>query len=118
MPLYVDHTSFKKDLGYVKLQQIKDKTGRFVQVLLCVTCGKSFQRLGKMTNHVKTHTGKQAHACPLCSKLFAESRSLRSHLLKRVCEKQTQKRHDGFSNPKANLLLLDQLKASKNRDYD
>ncbi|KAH7330624.1 hypothetical protein B0J17DRAFT_158360 [Rhizoctonia solani] len=37
----------------------------------CTTCGKKFQRPCQLVTHIRSHTGEQPHACPVCARRFS-----------------------------------------------
>ncbi|WAR18161.1 PRDM1-like protein [Mya arenaria] len=51
-----------------------------LKVFRCLFCGKTFPSLGKINNHVLTHTGQKPHQCEICHKRFTEKGTLRKHL--------------------------------------
>ena len=44
-----------KSKGFRKVQRLNTQTGRYNQVLQCLTCSKEFTKLCNVTDHVRTH---------------------------------------------------------------
>ena len=49
--------------------------------LECVVCGKVFNRLLKLKQHHRTHTGERPWGCTSCSKTFSRPAYLHNHRL-------------------------------------
>ncbi|KAG8683630.1 hypothetical protein FRC08_014165, partial [Ceratobasidium sp. 394] len=55
----------------------------------CKTCGKKFQRPCQLTTHIRSHTGEQPHACPVCSRRFSVLSNCQRHV--KLCQKRSTK---------------------------
>lgn len=62
---------------------------------LCNQCGKAFQKMSTLKNHLTVHTGERKYACLQCNKMFTQRHTLVEHMrlhnndkLKcKICEK-------------------------------
>ncbi|KFU99709.1 Zinc finger and SCAN domain-containing protein 32, partial [Pterocles gutturalis] len=50
-------------------------------------CKKSFSRSSRLTEHLRTYTGKRPFACGNCEKTFTHNSSLTMHLRTHTAEK-------------------------------
>ncbi|KAJ1310713.1 hypothetical protein OPQ81_009237 [Rhizoctonia solani] len=55
----------------------------------CSTCGKKFQRPCQLVTHIRSHTGEQPHACPVCSRRFSVLSNCQRHV--KLCQKRSPK---------------------------
>ncbi|KAG8742080.1 hypothetical protein FRC12_015446 [Ceratobasidium sp. 428] len=55
----------------------------------CKMCGKKFQRPCQLTTHIRSHTGEQPHACPVCSRRFSVLSNCQRHV--KLCQKRSAK---------------------------
>ncbi|KAL0984418.1 hypothetical protein UPYG_G00141170 [Umbra pygmaea] len=51
------------------------------KTFLCEVCGKGFQMLSRMKEHIRAHTGERPFHCRDCGKGFSRKRSLKRHRL-------------------------------------
>ena len=71
--------------GFIKSKTVNPKTGRYNQVLKCVTCDRSFTKLCNVLDHVRTHQGDRPYSCGLCHQTFAQRGNRDRHQKMRVC---------------------------------
>ncbi|EUC65672.1 zinc finger, C2H2 type protein [Rhizoctonia solani AG-3 Rhs1AP] len=55
----------------------------------CTTCGKRFQRPCQLVTHIRSHTGEQPHACPVCARRFSVLSNCQRHV--KLCQKRSAK---------------------------
>ncbi|QRV91782.1 C2H2 zinc finger [Ceratobasidium sp. AG-Ba] len=63
----------------------------------CKTCGKKFQRPCQLTTHIRSHTGEQPHACPVCSRRFSVLSNCQRHV--KLCQKRVKPPAPGNEEP-------------------
>lgn len=108
----------------------------------CDQCLKAFSTAGNLKNHIRTHTGDKPYECtePKCHLRFAEYSSLKKHLLKHtgekpfkcpVCsrsftqsgsmrvhmKKHTQQDTSIEREPEYNVVMMEDNSTSNNIDY-
>ncbi|XP_037527471.1 zinc finger protein 358 isoform X3 [Rhipicephalus sanguineus] len=72
----------------VSLDRHKQLHARGVEMCHCPECGKTFERMRSLQQHLKWHKKERPYPCHLCSAKFTQKCHLKSHLLAHMDEKE------------------------------
>ncbi|CAE6440179.1 unnamed protein product [Rhizoctonia solani] len=83
----------------------------------CTTCGKKFQRPCQLVTHIRSHTGEQPHACPVCARRFSVLSNCQRHV--KLCQKRSVKvlnpsEEESTNDPAANATPFIQFSNDSN----
>lgn len=77
------------------------------EVIDCMYCGKSYNKLNNLIRHLKTHDENKTHLCNICNKSFAMGQDLIDHL----------NRHKGFSPHICHICNKSYMQISKLKNH-
>ncbi|KAH7935109.1 hypothetical protein HPB52_004353 [Rhipicephalus sanguineus] len=72
----------------VSLDRHKQLHARGVEMCHCPECGKTFERMRSLQQHLKWHKTERPYPCHLCPAKFTQKCHLKSHLLAHMGEKE------------------------------
>lgn len=72
------HSSDRDDFHHIPREEaILASTGKH----MCPDCGRRFEKLSTLKNHLTIHSGEKPHECPECGKSFSVVSNMRRHQL-------------------------------------
>lgn len=77
------------------------------EVIDCLYCGKSYNKLSNLIRHLKTHDENKTHLCNICNKTFAMGQDLIDHL----------NRHKGFTPHNCHICNKSYMQISKLKNH-
>jgi len=80
---------------------------------VCNDCGIAFDQVGKLRNHMITHTGERPHVCKECGKGFAQAGNLKIHMRVHTGEKPYTCDTCGKSFRQSSHLKLHEVSSKK-----
>ncbi|XP_029978065.1 zinc finger protein 24-like isoform X2 [Sphaeramia orbicularis] len=73
------HVFSKTNGTAFEMRRIRKERFQTKDSLVCVTCGKSFSRVGNLKIHQRCHTGEKPYGCVQCGRRFSQAGDLKKH---------------------------------------